>query len=76
MKQQADFELNISKDEMMKYYSGLASVVKVQTFQGFSLQFPAMMLRRFMGPDGIKGRFQVRYSKDGKIESFERWQSR
>lgn len=66
------FRLQISAAELMRYYRGEAQVVVVQGENGLRLQLPAGVLRPFVGEDGIRGRFVIRYTEGGKLGSLRR----
>lgn len=66
------FTLNIPADEMQRYYRGQVRAVWVQSEQGVRIQFPALHLRRFMAPDGVRGRFELEYDANGKFISLQR----
>ncbi len=56
------FHLQLSQQELMRYYQGTASNVRVVSECGHRLQFPASRLRPFMTRNGISGRFQLTVS--------------
>ena len=61
------FSLSISPEEMQRYYRGEASSVIVLSDKGLRLQFPARLLRSFVGPSGITGRFEIEHDDQGKL---------
>lgn len=61
------FSLSISAEEMQRYYRGEASSVIVLSDKGLRLRFPAILLRSFVGPSGITGRFEIEYDDQGKL---------
>jgi len=61
------FSLSISTEEMQRYYRGEASSVIVLSDKGLRLQFPARLLRSFVGPSGVNGRFEIEYDDEGKL---------
>ncbi len=65
----ADFFMSISPVELERYYRGEASAVQVQASNGQVIQFPAAMLRQFVTPDGIEGRFRIEWDENGKLKS-------
>ena len=70
----ADFHLDVSRDEMLAYYSGHGSRVVVQSDTGLWIQFPASRLRAFVNHDGVHGRFRLYYDELGHIERLEKLQ--
>ena len=51
------FFLDISPEEMQRYYRGEASNVVTIADDQTRLQFPAKVIRQFVTADGVKGRF-------------------
>jgi hypothetical protein len=66
------FSLHISVDQMQRYYRGEIRSVMVQSEQGVRIQFPATHLRRFMGANGVWGRFEIEYDGQGTMISLQR----
>ena len=62
------FSLFISIEEMQRYYRGEASSVIVLSDKGLRLLFPARLLRSFVGPPHVNGRFEIEYD-EGKLLS-------
>ncbi len=69
---EARFSLVIPADEMLRYYRGTAKNVLVTTDQGVRVQFPAEHLQRFITPDGIRGRFAIRFDASNKFAGIRR----
>lgn len=65
-------DLVIPRDEYLRYYSGLASVVIARARDGRMIQFPASLLRNFVGHDGVRGTFVLRCTADGRLVTMER----
>lgn len=61
------FSLNISADEILRYYKGAASVVTTTSIDGRSIRFPASRLRPFMTSTGINGLFAIRFDDENKF---------
>jgi hypothetical protein len=51
------FRLQISRQQFLRYYQGVAGTVQVISECGKRLHFPAMRLRPFLSHTGINGRF-------------------
>ncbi len=66
------FYLNISAQEYLRVYKGVARQVVVRGTDGATLSFPAEHLRRFVGHDGVQGRFMLNYDKDNKFISLQK----
>ena len=60
--------LHISADEMVRYYSGDAQVVRARTVdRRTTVQFPARLLRPFVTGDGVHGLFQLFFTADNRF---------
>jgi hypothetical protein len=60
--------LHISADELLRYYSGDAQVVRARTVDRRStVQFPARLLRPFVTEDGVHGIFQLFFTADNRF---------
>ena len=66
------FYLNISAQEYLRVYKGVARQVVVRGTDGATLSFPAEHLRRFVGHDGVQGRFLLNYDEDNKFISLQK----
>lgn len=61
------FSLNISAEDVLRYYKGVASVVTARSTDGRKIRFPASRLRPFMTPLGVRGLFAIRIDDDNKF---------
>lgn len=60
--------LHISADELLRYYSGEATVVRARTLDRHStVQFPARALRPFVTEDGVHGIFQLLFTAQNRL---------
>ena len=66
------FSLSISADKYQRYYQGAAKSVIVHTDDGRRLKFPASNLIKFVGHDGIHGRFAMTFDENNKIVSLQK----
>ncbi|TNF34328.1 MAG: DUF2835 family protein [Gammaproteobacteria bacterium] len=66
------FQLHITAEQYQRYYQGSAKAVIVQTEDGRKLQFPANRLQKFVGHEGIHGRFQITFDNNHKIIDLSR----
>ncbi|MCP5196256.1 MAG: DUF2835 domain-containing protein [Gammaproteobacteria bacterium] len=66
------FRLNLSAEQMHRYYEGVARQVMVRVSDGRRVQFPAQWLRRFVTRDGVSGLFQMRFSENWKLIDLQR----
>ncbi len=67
-----EVELNIPADELLRYYRGAASSVVARDRYGRRLQFPAVALRPFVTPGGVRGRFVLLVNDANRLERVER----
>lgn len=63
----AHFYLKLRPEELLEYYQGLKSFVRVRTYEGYSIQFRAEHLRRWVSPIGIHGEFQIQFDDQNKF---------
>ena len=63
----AHFYLKLSPEELLEYYQGHKRYVRVRTYQGYSLQFRAEHLRKWVKPNGINGEFEIRFDDHNKF---------
>jgi hypothetical protein len=54
-----EFDLNISAEAYLDYYRGIANTVIARSSDGRTVEFPASLLRRFVSPEGVRGRFRL-----------------
>lgn len=66
------FVLHITPDQYLAYYNGAAKTVAVTTESGVSLKFPANALQKFIGHDGIHGRFKITFDQNNKLQGVSR----
>ncbi|MBR9912654.1 MAG: DUF2835 domain-containing protein [Gammaproteobacteria bacterium] len=64
--------LVIDAEEYQRMYAGTARVVTCRSVDGRRIQFPANILRRFVSLEGIRGRFLIHFSDEGRFQSIER----
>ena len=63
----AHFYLKLSPEELLEYYQGRKSYVRVRTYEGYSIQFRAEHLRQWVTSIGIHGEFQIRFDDHNKF---------
>jgi predicted ester cyclase len=66
------FSIKISPDEYLKSYEHPQAVVFVMSDDGRRVKFPANLLKRFVGHNGIEGRFRIDFDAAGKCLGVER----
>ncbi|MEE9422868.1 MAG: DUF2835 domain-containing protein [Gammaproteobacteria bacterium] len=65
--QEIAFNLDISAQELQRYYLGSANVVNVIADDGRRIQFPVSALRPYVLHDGVKGHFVMRVDDCNKL---------
>lgn len=66
------FSLWIPRDEMLAYYEGRARRISVVADNGLRIELPAEAFRRFVGHQGIKGRFRAVVSDEHRLIDLQR----
>ena len=66
------FHLNLSHDEISRYYQGHARQVSIRSDQGEVLRFAARHLRPFLTSSGISGRFELTTDQSNKFKSLRK----
>lgn len=66
------FDLNISREEYLRYYRGAAVTVRVVDREGRGVRFPASALRSHVTPTGISGSFCLVTDEHHKLVRLER----
>lgn len=64
-------DLSVSPELCQSYYQGLVKQVVARTIDGRSVRFPANILQKVITRDGIHGRFEIRFSDEGKFLAIE-----
>ena len=67
-----EFELHLSSEKFLDFYRGRARNVSVQCTTGQTVQFPANLLRKFVSPEGVHGRFVLTCAANNKLIGLER----
>ena len=70
--QQIIVDIQISPEEWIKLYQGLATDVPARARDGRSVRFPARILSRFFLRDGVRGSFRIIFDDSGKFSSIDR----
>ena len=66
------FRLDISASVCERYYRGQAQHVVARCTDGTSVQFPALLMKRFIASNGVHGLFVLTCDDEGKHASLER----
>ena len=70
--QKLQFSLDISAQKYLSYYQGVVQSVYVETDSGYSINFPASELKKFVTHSGIQGRFEIEFNDQHKLVSLIR----
>jgi len=62
--QRFEFRLDLSPEQYLPYYKGVAGRVLVRCMDGRVMELPALLLRRFVTEDGVHGRFALTCEDD------------
>ena len=66
------FRLSISPEQYEDYYRGVIRNVLVRCDTGQSMQFPAVLLKKFVAADGIHGHFVLVCDENNKCVELRR----
>lgn len=66
------FYLNLSYDKFLHVYKGHAKHVVTKANDGRTLQFPAEILKPYLTPSGIQGKFIIYFNDQNKFQSLEK----
>jgi hypothetical protein len=66
------FRLNLSYDQFLSVYQGLAKNVIATADDGRTIQFPAGKIQRYLTKDGIQGYFQMELTPHNKFVAISR----
>ena len=69
---EARFTLNITAEQYLKYYAGLARFVQVTCRDGKTVRFPANILQTHLAHDGIHGEFVLEYDNNNRLLGLKR----
>ncbi len=61
------FHLDISREEYLRYYQGVARYVAVRADDGRVIWFPANLLRQFVTGEGVHGEFRLSFDARHKV---------
>jgi len=61
------FKLNLSYDQFLAVYQGMAKAVSVVADDGRRIQFPAGNVQRYLTKTGIQGYFEMELSPQNKL---------
>lgn len=61
------FSLNLSYDQFLSVYQGVAKNISVIADDGRRIQFPAGNVQQFLSKDGIRGYFEMELTANHKF---------
>lgn len=61
------FHLNLSYDQYLSVYQGIAKTISVTADDGRRIVFPAGNMQRFLNKSGIQGHFEMELSAQNKF---------
>lgn len=67
-----EVDLDISADEYLKHYQGVAKFVRATSRDGRTVHFPTNILQPFVRREGVQGRFIIWFDQDNKFQRIER----
>ncbi|WP_428772542.1 DUF2835 domain-containing protein [Vibrio sp.] len=65
------FRINITYQQFLAHYSGVASTLIIQTECGLKLQIAAVKFRPFLTQLGLKGRYRLSTDQNNKFIQLE-----
>ena len=66
------FNLQLSTENYLQYYEGVAKSIQVKSFCGKTIQFPADKMREFVLEDGVHGTFVMCLDSNNKFLSVKK----
>ncbi len=66
------FRMELSRDQVLSYYQGMARKVVVTATDGRRVQFPAEHLRPFVAANGVHGLFEMILSDEHRLIELRR----
>ncbi|MGP8289656.1 DUF2835 family protein [Vreelandella zhanjiangensis] len=71
-----DVILHLSPDECLAHYEGRVANVRARSVDGRWVVFPADVIRRIVGQNGVHGVFRLIFSGEGRFVSIQPLESR
>ncbi len=72
MSQTIILDMYISSDDYLRYYNGEVKTVVATAVDGRKVSFPANVLQCVVTHEGIRGRFAISFTSEGRFEKIER----
>ncbi|SDG08509.1 Protein of unknown function [Onishia taeanensis] len=67
-----DIWLSLSRKQCLDYYEGQVQQVYAQSLDGRRVAFPARVLNKVVGKQGVEGYYRLSFSDEGRFESLEK----
>ena len=67
LNQKIRFKLNLSADQYLKVYQGLAKNITALADDGRRIAFPAQNIKQFLSHEGIYGHFEMELTAEHKF---------
>ncbi|MBY4677996.1 DUF2835 domain-containing protein [Marinobacterium arenosum] len=65
-------DIHISSEQYLAHYQGRVTDVVARALDGRRVRFPSNLLQPFLLHDGIRGRFQIEFDRNGKFQGIRR----
>lgn len=72
MNQKIHFSLQLSYDQYLQVYQGIAKNISVIADDGRRIAFPARNIQNFLTKEGIKGYFEMELTAENKFVSIKK----
>jgi len=72
MNQKINFSLQLSYDQYLQVYQGIAKNISVIADDGRRIAFPARNIQSFLTKEGIKGYFEMVLTAENKFVSIKK----
>jgi len=72
MSQRARFGINLTAEQILSYYQGVARQVSVVAQDGRRIEFPVEKLRPFLDHQGVHGMFELEFDEYHRFVALHR----
>jgi hypothetical protein len=72
LNQKIRFKLNLSADQYLKVYQGLAKTITTLADDGRRIAFPAQNIKPFLSHEGIYGHFEMELTPANKFVAIKK----
>jgi hypothetical protein len=70
--QQLRFHLNLSYEQYLAFYQGVAKTIMAKADDGRNISFPASNIQRYLTKTGIQGHFEMELTVQNKFVAIRR----